>query len=181
MKIRSLKSTLYSLKSVVINLFNLYFINNTSGYSWAHEASYIPTCCISYMSKIPKSQFNNQYLKKKKQQRKKEKHLNWMENFKIESRYLKLSTDQIIKNYSVIVDQKSLSSSPCFKTRRRAFKTFSRSSFWNIRPSFWNTQPSFWWFKRKLKAWPRFWKAWPRVCVITQPMLSQPATVLHVF
>ena len=43
---------------------------------------------------------------------------------------------------------------------------------------FWNTQPSFWGFKRKLKAWLRVRKARPHVCVITQPMLSQSATVV---
>ena len=43
---------------------------------------------------------------------------------------------------------------------------------------FQNTRPSFWRSKRKSKAQPRVWKARPNVCVITQSMLSQSATVI---
>ena len=47
-------------------------------------------CRITYTCKIPKSWFNNQYLKQYNRQRKKQWGLNWMENFKIESTYVKL-------------------------------------------------------------------------------------------
>ena len=43
---------------------------------------------ICYLSNISKSSFNNQYLKKRAE--KKERNLNWMEGFKIKSRYVKL-------------------------------------------------------------------------------------------
>ena len=79
-------SLVYSLQSSVINLFNLHFINNTCSYSLRHWANYIPIC---YISKIPKSWFNKQYLKNKKKEEKRER-LNYMENFTTESRYLKL-------------------------------------------------------------------------------------------
>ena len=72
MKIWSVKSTIYSLQSSVINLFNLHFINNTYIYSLRHTTSYIPICCISYLCKIAKIWFNNQYPKKIKRQRKEE-------------------------------------------------------------------------------------------------------------
>ena len=88
MKIWSVKSTSL-VESSVINLLNLHFINITCSYSFRHWASYIRIWCVSYICKIPKSWFSNRYLKKKKRLRKK-KDLNWMENFKTESKYLKL-------------------------------------------------------------------------------------------
>ena len=117
MKIWSVKSTSL-VESIVGNLFNLHFINNTCSYSLRQWASYIPICCISYTWKITKSWFNNQCLKKKKRQRK-GRDLNWMKDFKTESRFWSfakslgllsdvwrlLFTDQIIKKilmYSLI-------------------------------------------------------------------------------
>ena len=66
----------------------IFFIKNTCSYSLRNYL--IPICCISYICKIPKSWFNNQHLKKKRNAEKKERDLNWMENFKIGSSYLKL-------------------------------------------------------------------------------------------
>ena len=129
------------MASSVINIFDLHFINNTCSYSLRYYASYIPPCCISYLCKIPKSWLNNQCLKKQKRQRK-EKYLNWMENFNIESRYLKfcnkfravtrcmwklLLTNLIIKNCSSVHWSKD---SP-------------KHLFQNMGRSLWNTQSSF--------------------------------------
>ena len=44
----------------------------------------------STLNKVQINKFNNQYLKKKKRTEKKESGINWKENFKIESRYLRL-------------------------------------------------------------------------------------------
>ena len=69
MKIWSVKRTSL-VESSMINLFNLYFINNTFSYSLGYWVSYIPIYCISYLWHILQSWFNNQYLKKKNSQRK---------------------------------------------------------------------------------------------------------------
>ena len=81
MKIWSVKTTIYSLESIVVKSFtSAAFV----------KASCIPTCWINYLCEKLKSWFNNQFLKKKKKTEQKERDLNIIENFKIESRYLKL-------------------------------------------------------------------------------------------
>ena len=85
MKTWSVKSMVYSLESSMINLFNPQFINQTCRYSLRHLVSYIPTCCINYLWKIPKSQ----YLKKKKRQTKR-KRFKLTGKFQVETKYQKL-------------------------------------------------------------------------------------------
>ena len=84
MKIRSLKTRC----SLVWLVFLTYILSTT--FEAFLKTSYIPICCFSYICNAPKSWFNNKYLKKKKNAERKEKGLNWMENFKIEGTYLKL-------------------------------------------------------------------------------------------
>ena len=86
-----------------------------------------------------------------------------------------LFTDQIISNSSCVHWSKD--------SAEHLFQNM-QLSLWKAQPSFWNTPSSLRGVQRKLNARLRVWKARPstwktrsRVCVITRPMLSQPATV----
>ena len=186
MKIWSVKTTVYSLEPSVINLFNLYFINNTCTYSLRNWASYIPICYLSYLCKITKSWFNNQCLKKKKKAEKRERDLNWMKNFKIESRYLKFRNEfrAVIICMKAAFYRPDYQNSYCVRWSKDSTEHFfqnMRPALWKAQLSFWNIQPSFWGFKRKLKARSNVWKARPRVCLVTRPIPSQSATVKKPF
>ena len=127
------------VESIVINVFNLQFINNTYSYYLRHWASYLPICCISYLNKIPTSWFNSQYLKKKKS-REKKKRFKLNEKLKVDmwsfvtSSGLLLDvwgllfTEQIIKILNVCVDQKTRPFQKVrwtFETLSQAFETLS--------------------------------------------------------
>ena len=97
--------------------------------------------------------------------------LNWVENFTIESRNLKLCNE-----FKAVIwcmkaafyrphHQKPLMC-PLIKRLGEAFVSKHATA-----------QPSFWGFKRKLKARLSVWKTRSRVCIMTRPMLSQSATV----
>ena len=135
MKIWFVKNTTL-VESILINFFNLQFINSTYSYYLRHWASYMPICCISYLRKIPKSWFNSHYLKKKKSRKKKRFKLN--EKLKVDiwsfvtSSGLLLDvwgllfTEQIIKILNVCVDQKTRPNI-CFKKRGGTFETLSQA------------------------------------------------------
>ena len=139
------------------------------------KASCIPTCWINYLCEKLKSWFNNQFLKKKKKTEQKERDLNIIENFKIESRYLKLcyQSRAFIRCVKAAFYWPDYQNSQCV----RWSKDSTEDSFWKMRWSLWNTQPSFWRFKRKLKARLRIWSTGSRVSVVTRAMLSHSATV----
>ena len=101
-----------------------------------------------------------------------------MENFKIESIYLKFCNDfetviRYIKAAFYRPNYQKLSMFPLIKDSAQHLFQNMRPSLWKAQLSFWNIWPRFWGFKRKPKARMRVWKARPRICVITRSMLSQ--------
>ena len=107
---------------------------------------------------------------------KKERDLNWIENLKVENRYLKLCYEfrPFIRRMKAAFYRPDYQNSSSVRWLKHSVKYLfqkTRHSLWNTPPNFWNTRLSFWDIKRKLKARQR-------VCVITQPIMSQSAKVL---
>ena len=129
---------------------------------------------------------------KENKEEKRERDLNWMENFKIEGRYLKLCNEfqAVVRRMKLLFTDESIKNSRYVRWSKDSAEHLFQimwPSLWKASLSFWNTRLSLWGFKRKLKSRSRVWKArssvskaWQRVSVITWPMPSHSTTVINI-
>ena len=93
MEIWSVKSTVCSLQSSGINLFNLHFINKPCHYyQGTRPVTSKFVALVIYVKSLNLELITNIWKRKKKAE-KRGRDLNWIENFTIESRYLKLCNE----------------------------------------------------------------------------------------
>ena len=88
MKIWSVKTTIYSLESIVVKSFKSSFCQQHLQLSLRQVAFQLVELIIYVRN--PNLHLTINFWKRKKKTEQKERDLNWIENFKIESRYLKL-------------------------------------------------------------------------------------------